>query len=240
VRRPHLDRLSLAIPVGARVLVASDPPRSASVLARVLAGLSRPRRGRVSIAGAGTPSAEGWGRRVAHVGPEPAPWSWMSPRETLGLAAELLELPAGEASRRIARALGWVRLDDDAAHRSFRRGDASAWQRTTLAAALLADPEVLILDDPLRSVAAAERSRMLRLPGRRRTIVFASSEPAREAGLVTHIAYIRAGRLAYLARVEDLAEAGHDLSPPGLAAFADAAGRAEPAAVSARGMVGVG
>jgi ABC-type transport system involved in cytochrome c biogenesis ATPase subunit len=40
------------------------------MLLRVLAGLSRPDRGRVEIAGSSDPSSSGWGRRVAYVGSE--------------------------------------------------------------------------------------------------------------------------------------------------------------------------
>jgi ABC-2 type transport system ATP-binding protein len=238
VRRPELDRLSMTVPVGARLGVVSDPPDSAAMLVRVLAGLSRPRHGRVSIAGLGAPTADGWGRRVAHVPSEPAMWGWMSPVELLELAAGLLELPSADVTRRIERALGWVGLDDEASRRTLRRSGASIAQRTALAAALLGDPEVLLLDDPLRAVPAADRDRMLRLPGRRRTVVLASTDPQRETGLLTHVAYLRAGRLAYLVRVEDLVAAGHDLSSPGLAAFADRARAGTRAAVTARGMVG--
>ena len=85
-----LDRVSLSVPVGMRLLVVGEPDESASMLIRVLAGLSRPRRGRVEIAGLADPSASGWGRRVAHLGPEPGIPAWMTPREVLALAAQLV------------------------------------------------------------------------------------------------------------------------------------------------------
>src|SRR3990170_857475 len=62
-----LDRCNLSVPVGMRLLVVGDPDASASMLLRVLAGLSRPSRGRVELAGMQDGSLTGWGSRVAHL-----------------------------------------------------------------------------------------------------------------------------------------------------------------------------
>ncbi|HEX7172379.1 MAG TPA: ATP-binding cassette domain-containing protein [Candidatus Limnocylindria bacterium] len=216
-----LDGCSLTVPVGMRLLLVGEPEESASVLLRVLAGLSRPDRGRIEIAGLRDPSAEGWGRRIAYMGPEPGIPSWMTPREALDLTAGLLELSTADAARRIDRALAWAHVPLDAWDRPVRRGGPPLVQRTGLAAALLADPEVLLLDEPLRALEAEDRSRMLRLPGRRRTILLASRYPASEAGLTTHVALIRGGRLALHAPIADLEAAGLPLSMRGIGALAD-------------------
>lgn len=216
----------------------SDPPGAASLLVRALAGLARA-RGRMRLAGLADPSADGWGRRVAYLGPEPGIRSWMTPREALLVAGDLLGLSHAEAARRTDRALAWVGIEDDAAHRTLRRGGTALAQRTGLAAALIGDPEVLLLDDPLRAVDAAERTRMLRLPGRRRTLVLASRRPTAEAGLADHVALIRGGRIALFAPVADLAAAGHELSMAGIVALADGQGRdPEPPPVAVAGAVG--
>jgi ABC-2 type transport system ATP-binding protein len=216
-----LDHCSLAVPVGTRLLLVGEPEESASTLLRVLAGLSRPDRGRVEIAGMRDPSADGWGRRIAHLGPEPGIPSWMTPREALDLAVGLLELSAVEAERRIGRALAWAHVPTDSLDRPLRRGGPPLLQRTGLAAALVADPEVLLLDEPLRALEADERSRLLRLPGRRRTILIASRYPASEVGLVTHLALLRNGRVAMLTRASELEAAGLPLSMKGIGALAD-------------------
>lgn len=216
-----LDRCSIAVPVGMRLLVVAAPEDSASMLLRVLAGLSPADHGRVEIAGLRDHSADGWGRRIAYLGPEPGIPAWMTPREALELASGLLELPASEAERRIGRALAWAHVPADALDRPVRRGGPPLLQRTGLAAALIADPEVLLLDEPLRAVEADERSRLLRLPGKRRTILIASRYPASEQGLVTHLALLRHGRVALLARVDELEEAGLPLSMKGIEALAD-------------------
>jgi ABC-type multidrug transport system ATPase subunit len=221
VRGRLLDHCSLSVPIGLRLLIVAEPEESASVLLRVLAGLSRPARGRIEIAGLRDPTAEGWGRRISYLGPEPGIPSWMTPREALDLAARLLDLPHAEAARRIERALAWAHVPTDAQDRPVRRGGPPLVQRTGFAAALLADPEVLLLDEPLRALHAEDRSRLLRLPGRRRTILLASRYPASEAGLTTHVALLRRGRVALIAPTAELEAAGLPLSTRGIGALAD-------------------
>lgn len=223
-----LDGCSLRVPVGMRLVVVGEPDESASMLIRVLAGLSRPRRGRIEIAGLTDPSASGWGRRVAHLGPEPGIPSWMTPREVLALAAQLLGLSAGEASRRIETMLAWARVRSEWVNRPVRHGGPPLIQRTALAAALLADPEVLLLDEPLRALDAVERSRLLRFPGRRRTVLLASRYPASEVGLATHVALLRDGRVALLAAVADLEAEDLPLSVRGIDALAERRAAAPP------------
>jgi ABC-2 type transport system ATP-binding protein len=216
-----LDRCHLSVPVGMRLLVVGQPEESASMLVRILAGLSRPDRGGIEIAGLGDSSTGGWGGRVAYLGPEPGIHAWMTPREALALAADLLDLPPADAQRRIERALSWVRITTEVADRPVSRGGPPLLQRTGLAAALVTDPEVLLLDEPLRAVEARERASLLRLPGRRRTVVLASRYPSSEAGLVSHVALLRAGRIGMLARVGDLDAAGLPLSVRGVSDLAE-------------------
>ena len=235
-----LLRCSLAVPVGMRLLLVSDPDgTAASALVRILAGLARPRRGRLSIAGLTDPSAEGWGGRIAYLGPEPGIHRWMTPREALELAARLLELPRTDAARRLERALAWVGIPEAAVDRPVGRGGPPLLQRTGLAAALMADPEVLLLDEPLRAVEAGERSEILRLPGRRRTLLLASHYPESEEGLVTHVCLLRGGHVVLVAPVSDLEAAGLTLSMRGILALAaarsdddSAAGRRQAAAAA--------
>ncbi|HEX5039606.1 MAG TPA: ATP-binding cassette domain-containing protein [Candidatus Limnocylindria bacterium] len=218
-RRPLLDRCTLTVPAGMRLLLVSEPDESGSALVRILAGLARPERGQIEIAGLRDGSADGWARRVAHLGPEPGIHRWMTPREALELAARLLGLGA-DASRRIERAMAWVRIPPEEVDRPVARGGGPLLERTGLAAALIGDPEVLLLDEPLRSIEGRERTRMLRLPGKRRTVVLASRYPSSEAGLVSHVGLLRDGRVRLVAPVGELEAAGLPLTHRGIADLA--------------------
>jgi ABC-2 type transport system ATP-binding protein len=219
-----LDGVSFAVPARMRLLVVSRPEESASLLLRVLAGLARA-RGDVELAGLTDPSRDGWARRIAYVGPRSRLYGWMTPREILVLAAQLAESRA--STDEIERLAAELRFGD-ALDVPISRGGPALEQRVELAAALLGDPEVLLLDEPLRALEPTERLGLLRLPGRRCTVVLASRYPASEAGLCSHVAYLADGRLALLGRLAELETAGLPLTHRGLEEFAVRRRRAQP------------
>ena len=222
LRRGDLLRgCTLIVPAGDRLLVVADPDASGSMLLRVLAGLARRSAGHVEIAGLTDPSAEGWGRRIAYLGPEPGIHAWMTPREALELASRLLELDRSSAARRLAQAVDGARIPAGSLDRPVRRGGAALAQRTGYAAALLADPEVLLLDEPLRALDAEERARLLALPQDRRTVILHSRYPASEAGHVSHVALLRTGRVAMVATASDVEALGEGLAMRAIAELAD-------------------
>jgi ABC-2 type transport system ATP-binding protein len=228
-----LDDVSLAIPPGARVLIYAQPEASGSLLLRCLAGLARMDAGSVHLAGVSRPddSAAGWARRVAYVAPDVAVYPWFSPREALDLAGRLAGLERAERLQRIDEAAERFRLGATL-DRTIRRGGPAVAQLTGLAAALLSEPEVLLLDEPLRAVDPDERRRLLRLEGKRRAVLLASRFPTTEAGLVNQVVLLRNGRVAAHLPVGELRGRGFDLSARGLAALAQASPLSSAAAVS--------
>jgi ABC-type multidrug transport system ATPase subunit len=216
-----LDDLSLVVAVGARLLILSRPEESAPMLLQVLAGLSRASAGTVRVAGVARAdeSPAGWARRVGYVGPEAGIYPWMTPREVLDLAGRIAEYDPAERQHRIDTVAEHyrfgVQLDEP-----VQRGGAALAERVALAAAMLTDPEVLLLNEPLRSVDPEERSRLLAIPGRRRTVLITSRFPASEAGLVNQVAFLRDGRLVVHAPVRELDARGLTLSQRGVEALA--------------------
>jgi ABC-2 type transport system ATP-binding protein len=232
-RRWVLDGLELRVPVGARLLLVSRPEESVSALLRILAGLVRPSGGTVLLAGLARAddSAAGWARRVAYLAPEPGIYSWLSPNEALDLAGRLAGYDRAERRHRIEAASEQFRLGSGV-DRPISRGGAALAEKTALAAAMLTEPEVLLLDDPLRAVDPLERARLLRLPGRRTTVLLASRFPASEAGLMNQVALLRDGRLALHVPMSELERAGLPPSLRGIEALADLRGAGLPAAAS--------
>jgi ABC-type multidrug transport system ATPase subunit len=219
-RGRDLERCSLSVPAGGRLLLVSDPDSSASSLLRVLAGLARVEQGRIRIAGMTEPGPDGWGRRVAYIGPNTGLHAWMTPLEVLRLTGELLDLSATEHARRIERAVAWARIPPADLTQPMSRSGEALQQRTALAAALIGAPEVMLLDEPLRALETEERRRLLRLPGRRQTVLLASRYPASEVGLAAHVVYLSGGRVDMIAPVPDLEAAGLSLSHRGIEALA--------------------
>jgi len=212
-RQTILDRIDLQVPVGARLLIVAVPDASGSLLLRVLAGLARVDDGRVRLAGGLTPgtSPAGWARRTAYVGPDLGLFQWMTADETLALAARLIGLERSDARSRIDA--GIERWELGAGRdRPLSRMGLAFMQRTAMAAALLGDPEVVLLDEPLRALDPEERIRLLRLPGERRTVVLASRYPASEAGAVNQVALLQQGRVTLHAPISALEQHGLPLS----------------------------
>ncbi len=216
-----LAGVDLAVPVGARVLIVSRPESSAALLLRILSGIARADAGRILLAGLSQADAgpTGWARRVGYVGPDAAIHAWLSPREALHLAGRLGELSGMVLAERVEASLERYGLAD-IADQPMRRGRPAATQRVALAAAMLLDPEVLLLDEPLRALDAQERARQLRFTGRRRTVLLASRYPSSAAGLVNRIVFLRDGRVRLNASPADLERNGLSLSMSGIEALA--------------------
>jgi ABC-type multidrug transport system ATPase subunit len=232
--RNVLDGVDLRVPVGARLLLVSEPDDAASLLLRILAGLVRPSGGTFDLAG--VPRSDEadarWRRRIGFVGGEHGFYPWLSPREVLDLAGRLADYDRAERRRRIDAAIEQYHLGPGL-DRPVSRGGLPLAQRVSLAAAMLTDPEVLLLDGALLSLDPAERARLLAVPGERRTVVLASRYPASEDGLVDQVALLRNGRLAIHARREDLAERGLPLTLRGIASLAAMQAQAVPRAEGA-------
>lgn len=236
-RERLLDGVHLQVAVGARLLLVAEPDAAGSLLLRVLAGLAHADGGSFRIAGASGPggSASGWGRRLAYVSPEPGPFPWMSAAETLALASRLLGLDRETAQRRIDEVIERWGLAPGV-ERPIRRNGLAYQQRLAMAAALVGDPEVVLLDEPLRAIDPDERIRLLRIHGQRTTVILASRYPASEAGAVNQVALLRKGRMALHAPTSALEQHGLPLSHSGIARLAEvAAGRAGSAPRTARG-----
>jgi ABC-type multidrug transport system ATPase subunit len=215
--RRLLDGVTLELPVGSRLLLIGEPDDAAGLLLRVLAGLARADGGTLELAGEHEVGDErhGWRRRVAYAGPRTVPYPWLSAREALELAGRLIGLERHERAERIERAVLRWRLGRDL-DVPIRRAGPSVAQRAGLAAALLGDPEVVLLEEPLRAVEPEERSALLRLPGPRRTMIVASRYPATEAGIVDRVALLREGRIVLHEPVSRLRQRQLPLSRQGV------------------------
>jgi ABC-type multidrug transport system ATPase subunit len=219
-----LDGVELAVSSGARLLLIANPEGAASLLLRILAGIARADRGEIELAGIrGTARLAQRARRVAYVGPGAGLYPWMSPREALDLAGRLAELGRVDGKARIERAIGRWGLAASLG-RPLRSAGPGIAQRTAMAAALLIEPEVLLLDEPLRAVDPEERVRLLRIPGRRLTVILVSRYPASETGAVNEIALLRNGRVALHAPLSALEARGLPLSQRGIESLADSVG----------------
>jgi ABC-2 type transport system ATP-binding protein len=119
-----------------------------SITIKMLTGLLEPTAGHVLYDDVDVTGGNvGFRRKFGYVPEEPHLYAFLSGREYLDLVAGLRELPAAESAEKIERLLDLFGLSEGAAQ-SISTYSKGMKQKTLLIAALLHDPELLILDEP--------------------------------------------------------------------------------------------
>jgi heme exporter protein A len=212
-----------------------------STLLRILAGLLRPTEGEVRVLDSSLPG-ELWQLRgrVGYLGHQPLLYRDLSAVENLRFHARLFGLP-GRGADRIAELLAAVGLE----HRADSRvGEMSAGmvQRLAICRAVLHDPDLLLLDEPVAHLdpegAATVAPLIGPAEGRTRVLVTHDLTAAR-TGADRVLALGRDGHLAYEGPAdhfdERAAEAVFSERARPVAAFDPAAGPAAPATTAGPG-----
>lgn len=114
---------------------------------KMLTGLIAPTSGRATILGEEVPSPEAMGK-VGFLPENPYVYPYLTPREFVSLCGRLNGLGGAGLKRRVEQAIERVGIAyaSDRPARSLSKG---MLQRTGLAAALVHEPELLILDEPM-------------------------------------------------------------------------------------------
>lgn len=152
-----LSGVDLEVSAGEAVLLLGANGAGKTTLLRILAGLSRPNRGTVTIGGHDLFASPEARRQVGFVSHSALLYEDLTPRENLRFTASLHRLHDSES--RVSRALEIAGLQAraDRPVRGFSRG---MMQRLALARATLHEPDVLLLDEPFTGL-DAEASRVL-------------------------------------------------------------------------------
>lgn len=145
--RTVIDDLTLSIEPGTVTALLGRNGAAKTTLLRLIAGLDHSDRGTIAVCGRAV-GAEPYPTRLlgVHLGPEA-----MDPRLTVGRHLQWLGVLADTPKRRVAQVLAEVELSDQ---RNTRIATLStgARQRLSIAGALLADPPVLIFDEPINGL----------------------------------------------------------------------------------------
>jgi ABC-2 type transport system ATP-binding protein len=169
----------------------------------MLLGLIRPTAGRGSILGGSLTQPASYLRKVGALIEAPAFYPQLSGRDNLKALARLGQLNVGGVGPALARAGLTERADDK--YRSYSLGMK---QRLGIAAALLPDPELLILDEPTNGLDPAgivEMRGLIRSFADDGMTVLVSSHLISEIEQICdYVVMIRAGKLVHQGPVADL------------------------------------
>ena len=146
-----LERFSAEIQLGEIIAIIGGSGCGKSTLLRAVAGLDRASAGTVTLDGETITAPHA---KVGIIFQEPRLLPWLTVADNIGFG--LSELPAAERRERVDKALARVGLADKAKvwPRELSGGQA---QRVAIARALVAQPEVLLLDEPFSALDAFTR-----------------------------------------------------------------------------------
>jgi ABC-2 type transport system ATP-binding protein len=149
---------------------------------------------------------------IGYLPEHPYFYDYLTARELLEYCAELFGFRAAARRRRAADLLARVRLDEKAWDKQLRKFSKGMLQRVGLAQALVNDPAVVFLDEPMSGLDPVGRREVRDLIASLRTTgttVFLCSHILSDVEvLCDRAAVLRKGRLAHIGRLEELRGAG--------------------------------
>lgn len=156
-----LDGVSLMFAPGVSALIGPSGCGK-STLIRLCCGLERPNTGRVVFEGEDLAVADltGVRRRLGYVIQEGGLFPHLTVRANVTLAARCFGWSQDRRETRLAELAGLVQLDPELMDRYPRELSGGQRQRASLMRALMLDPDVLLLDEPLGALDPLIRHRL--------------------------------------------------------------------------------
>jgi len=211
-----LDRVSLAVPAGARLGVIGPAAAGKSVLVKVMAGLVPPTTGRLIIDGV---DVTGWSEeklapvraRIGMLFQNYALYDFLTVAGNVGFPLERRGEPADVIGPRVADRLRAVGLAGSEAKLPAQLSGGMK-KRVGIARATIAAPELVLYDEPtagLDPVTTSKVYELLRADHDRSgaTAIAVSSDVAGLVTFVTDVVFVYQGRLAYQGPAATLADA---------------------------------
>ncbi len=226
-----LDHLTLTVDRGEIFGLLGPNGAGKTTLIKVLATLTTPISGRAEVAGldVGTHSREVRRRLGVVYGDERAFYWRLSALENLIFYASLYGMSPRDGRKRAMALLELVGLAH-ASEARMQHFSSGMRQRVSIARGLLHDPDILIMDEPTRTldpVGSDELRRLIkeRVAGNDRCVLIATNIMAEAEYLCDRLAFIKDGRLQQTGSVDQLralleSEEVHELTVSGLSPHA--------------------
>lgn len=209
-RKRILDGVSFSVREGEIFGFVGPNGAGKTTTLKVLMGLLRANAGRARILGHDV-GETAFRRHVGFLAESPYFHDYLSARETLDFYARLSGVPAAQRPARVDRLLEWVGLRDaaDARLRTYSKG---MQHRVGIAQALVHEPRVVLLDEPMSGLdplgRVEVRDLILRLRAEGRTVLMNTHILSDVEALCDRVAIIAEGRIRYQGSVEDFSGAG--------------------------------
>ncbi len=199
-----VSEVSFGVGPGVTALLGPNGAGKSTVL-RIVAGLTAPSKGQATVLGRDPRTDVEVRGRIGLVPQQDALFDHQTALEFVTLAAVTFGVTGPEGAAR--RALGLVDLDPGD-HRSCRTYSKGMRQRVKVAQALVHDPEVIILDEPLTGLDPLQRRHLIALfrhLGEEGRCVLVSSHVLEEVSRIgSRVLVMAEGRLAATGDFRDL------------------------------------
>jgi ABC-2 type transport system ATP-binding protein len=199
--------LDLVVPEGSIFGFLGRNGAGKTTTIRLITGLARADSGRAWVNGIETTDGNDRGRsQFGYLPQEPAFYGWMTAAEYLDHIGRLFAIPPAERQERVAELLRLVDLEG-AARRRVGGFSGGMKQRLGLAQALIHNPAVLILDEPMAGLDPAGRRDVIDLLAALRehvTVFFSSHILADVERICDTVGILHEGRLVDVAGREEL------------------------------------
>jgi ABC-2 type transport system ATP-binding protein len=202
-----LDDLNLDVPAGSVFGLLGPNGAGKTTALRILTGLARPSAGTAEVAGipVGLNRPE-LRRKLGYLDQDPRFYGWMRGRELLELVGRLFGLDGAALRARVGETLEVAGLTE-AGDRRIGGYSGGMRQRLGIAQALLARPEIVVLDEPVSSLDPEGRRDVLELVAGLRgtmTVIFSTHVLADVERICDRVAILDRGRLVIEAALVDL------------------------------------
>jgi len=206
-----LDRLTLAVAEGEIFGFLGPNGAGKTTTLKILMRLIFPTEGHARILSRDI-ADRAMKARIGYLPERPYFYDYLTPREFLEYCAELFGHAQATRRRRAEEMLALVRLEEKSWDKQMRRLSKGMLQRVGLAQALVNDPEIIFLDEPMsgldpigrrevRDLIAAQRSRGA-------TVFFSSHILSDIEVLCDRAAILRGGRLDHIGTLAELRARG--------------------------------
>ena len=195
-----LNDVSLAIDGGVTGILGPNGAGK-STLFKLLVGRLKPSQGSVRLFGIDPWKDTSPYRRIGYVSESERLYDWMTAQEFVSTLARLHGMTRDEANERTEHVLGFVGLHD-VRHKEIGKYSKGMRQRVKIAHALVHDPDLIILDEPLHGcdpIARTSIMNVFRELGSQGKTVLVSSHILEEIERITEqIVILHNGRLLAL------------------------------------------
>ena len=205
-----LDGLTLDIPAGGVFGLLGPNGAGKSTTLKLLLRLLTPTSGRASIFGL-APGDVRAHQRLGFLPENPTFYDYLSAEELLAYFAGLCGATAADAKSRAAAMLDLVGIGTDR-RRPLRQYSKGMIQRVGIAQALVNDPELVILDEPMSGLDPVGRREVreliMKLRDQGRTVLFSSHILSDAELLCTRVGILAKGKLVASGALTELTSAG--------------------------------